>query len=47
MLGEIAALFYRYKTAGGYDYLADYLVGPRSTADAAPVSTPAAAIRAP
>ncbi len=30
MKGEIIALFYRYETAGGYDYIADYLIGPRS-----------------
>jgi hypothetical protein len=30
MRGEIAGLFYRYASAGGYDYIADYLVGPRS-----------------
>lgn len=29
MKGEIVGLFYRYDTAGGYDYVADYLVGPR------------------
>ncbi len=29
MRGEIVALFYRYKAAGGYDYVTDYLVGPR------------------
>ncbi len=30
MKGEIVALFYRYASAGGYDYVADYLVGPRA-----------------
>lgn len=29
MKGEIIGLFYRYSTAGGYDYVADYLIGPR------------------
>jgi hypothetical protein len=29
MEGEIAGLFYRYTTSGGYDYVADYLVIPR------------------
>jgi hypothetical protein len=29
MKGEIIALFYRYSTSGGYDYVADYLVGSR------------------
>jgi hypothetical protein len=30
MLGEIHALFYRYKTQGGFEYIADLLIGPRS-----------------
>ena len=30
MEGEIAALFYRYKTNGGFEYIADLLIGPRS-----------------
>lgn len=30
MRGEIVGLFYRYATGSGYDYVADYLVGPRS-----------------
>jgi hypothetical protein len=29
MYGEITGLFYRYVAAGGYDYVADYLVTPR------------------
>ena len=29
MKGEIVGLFYRYAAAGGYDYVADYLIGPR------------------
>lgn len=29
MKGEIAALFYRYKTNGGFEYVADVLIGPR------------------
>lgn len=29
MKGEIIGLFYRYTTAGGYDYIADYLVASR------------------
>jgi hypothetical protein len=29
MRGEIVALFYRYGVAGGYDYVTDYLIGPR------------------
>ena len=27
--GEIAALFYRYKSIGGYEYISDFLIGPR------------------
>jgi hypothetical protein len=34
MKGEIVALFYRYASAGGYDYVADYLVGPRDEDEA-------------
>ena len=30
MSGEIAALFYRYKTNGGFEYVADIMIGPRS-----------------
>jgi hypothetical protein len=30
MQGEIVGLFYRYTSSGGFDYVADYLVGPRS-----------------
>jgi hypothetical protein len=30
MMGEIAALFYRYKTNGGFEYVADLFIGPRS-----------------
>jgi hypothetical protein len=29
MEGEISALFYRYKSIGGFEYLADFLIGPR------------------
>ncbi len=32
MTGEIAALLYRYKSVGGFEYLADYLIGPRDRA---------------
>ncbi len=31
MQGEIAALFYRYKKSGGFEYVADLLIGPRCT----------------
>ena len=27
--GQIRALFYRYKTVGGFEYVADFLIGPR------------------
>jgi hypothetical protein len=30
MSGEIAALFYRYNTNGGFEYVADLLIGPRA-----------------
>lgn len=30
MAGEIHGLFYRYKSQGGFEYLADFLIGPRS-----------------
>ncbi len=30
MLAEIQALFYRYKTTGGFEYVADVLIGPRT-----------------
>jgi hypothetical protein len=29
MKGEVAALFYRYKTNGGFEYIADLMIGPR------------------
>jgi hypothetical protein len=29
MIGQIAALFYRYRSIGGTDYVADVLIGPR------------------
>jgi hypothetical protein len=32
MLGEIQGLFYRYKSQGGFDYVADFFIGPRSAA---------------
>ncbi len=31
MLAEIHALFYRYKSQGGFEYVADLFIGPRST----------------
>ncbi|WP_127125115.1 hypothetical protein [Pseudoflavitalea rhizosphaerae] len=30
MEGEIAALFYRFKSVGGYEYASDFLIGPRT-----------------
>ncbi len=32
MTGRILGLFYRYKSVGGYDYVTDFLVGPRDAA---------------
>ena len=37
MHGEVQALFYRYKTRAGFEYVADVLIGPRS-ADHAKIS---------
>jgi hypothetical protein len=33
MKGHIQALFYRYKSIGGFDYVADFLIGPRDEKD--------------
>ncbi|WP_448954186.1 hypothetical protein [Labrys neptuniae] len=30
MQGEIQGLFYRYKSRGGFEYIADFLIGPRA-----------------
>ena len=30
MAGEVCALFYRYKAVGGFEYVADFLIGPRA-----------------
>lgn len=30
LYGEIQALFYRYKSVGGFDYISDLLIGPRN-----------------
>lgn len=30
MEGEVVGLFYRYANSGGYEYVADYLIGPRN-----------------
>jgi hypothetical protein len=34
MLGEIHGLFYRYKSQGGFEYVADLFIGPRSNGEA-------------
>lgn len=34
--GEIVGLFYRYRSVGGFDYVADYLIGPRPGAKTVP-----------
>jgi hypothetical protein len=34
MLGEIHGLFYRYKSQGGFEYVADLFIGPRSIGEA-------------
>jgi len=36
MLGEIHALFYRYKSQGGFEYVADFMIGPRTAVDRDP-----------
>jgi hypothetical protein len=33
MRGQISGLFYRYRTVGGFDYVADLLIGPRDPED--------------
>src|SRR6185436_11812478 len=39
--GEIQALFYRYQSLGGYDYVTDVLIGPRRPkTDAATLQDP-------
>lgn len=36
MLGEIQGLFYRYKSRGGFESVADFLIGPRTPHDGEP-----------
>ncbi|MEZ5330879.1 MAG: S1/P1 Nuclease [Thermoanaerobaculia bacterium] len=36
LLGQIRALFYRYRSVGGFDYVADFLIGPRDGAQTVP-----------
>lgn len=33
MRGEIAALFYRFKSVGGFEYVSDFLIGPHNDED--------------
>ena len=47
MQGEIAALFYRYKTNGGFEYVADVLIGPRSAKATSAKATSAASGKPP
>jgi hypothetical protein len=39
MKGEILGLFYRYKAVGGYEYVADFLIGKRTAEDSPPFCT--------
>jgi hypothetical protein len=39
MYGRIWAFFYRYKSVGGFDYVADLLIGPRTGKDRKPFKT--------
>ncbi|BBY62816.1 Nal1-like putative serine protease [Mycolicibacterium helvum] len=39
MHGEIKALFYRYKSVGGRDYIADFVIGTRSDGTSGPLVT--------
>ena len=39
MKGEILGLFYRYKAVGGYEYVADFLIGKRNARDGPPFYT--------
>jgi hypothetical protein len=34
--GEIQALFYRYKSRGGFEYVADFFIGPRTPTEGGP-----------
>src|SRR5262249_22223302 len=36
LTGELRALFYRYASIGGREYVTDFLIGPPSTANGAP-----------
>jgi hypothetical protein len=39
MEGEVHGLFYRYKSRGGFEYVADFLIGPRPHDPKAPAAT--------
>ena len=41
LAGEIHALFYRYRSLGGFDYIADLLIGPPSAPTGASAAMPA------
>ena len=43
--GEIQALFYRYKSKGGFEYIADFFIGPRTPTKE--ISTPPLFVTAP
>src|SRR5262249_40592530 len=45
MLGEIHGLFYRYKSQGGFDYVADLFIGPRRSREGHGRAQPAFATR--
>lgn len=38
--GQIKALFYRYRSVGGYDYVADFLIGPPEQREEGPSDVP-------
>lgn len=40
MVGEIQGLFYRYKSSGGFEYVADLFIGPRATPAGTDSKTP-------
>jgi hypothetical protein len=40
MLGEIHGLFYRYKTGGGFEYVSDIFIGPRTSGDIVTAKAP-------
>ncbi|HKU95482.1 MAG TPA: hypothetical protein VJR58_09405, partial [Vineibacter sp.] len=38
--GEIQALFYRYKSKGGFEYISDFFIGPRTPTKETPTTPP-------